>query len=98
MIKVAIAGQPNCGKSTIFTMMSGVKQYVANYPGVTVEKKSTVLRHAGQTIELVDLPRAPIPLAPSLLKSRRLLAISLMKILTSLSMWLMRRVFSVVYI
>lgn len=39
MIKVAIAGQPNCGKSTIFTMMSEVKQYVANYPGVTVEKK-----------------------------------------------------------
>ena len=38
-IKVAIAGQPNCGKSTIFTMMSGVKQHVANYPGVTVEKK-----------------------------------------------------------
>ena len=56
MIKIAIAGQPNCGKSTIFTMMSGVKQYVANYPGVTIEKKSTVLHHQGQAIELVDLP------------------------------------------
>ena len=56
MIKIAIAGQPNCGKSTIFTMMSGVKQYVANYPGVTVEKKSTLLRHEGHEFELVDLP------------------------------------------
>ena len=56
MIKIAIAGQPNCGKSTIFTMMSGVKQYVANYPGVTVEKKSTLLRYEGHEFELVDLP------------------------------------------
>lgn len=37
-------------------MMSGVKQYVANYPGVTVEKKSTLLRHEGHEFELVDLP------------------------------------------
>lgn len=97
MIKVAIAGQPNCGKSTIFTMMSGVKQYVANYPGVTVEKKARYCAMQGRPLSW-STSRAPIPLAPSLLKSRRLLAISLMKILTSLSMWLMRRVFSVVYI
>ncbi len=56
MIKIAIAGQPNCGKSTIFNMMSGVKQYVANYPGVTVEKKSTLLRYEDHEFELVDLP------------------------------------------
>ncbi len=55
-IKVAIAGQPNCGKSTIFTMMSGVKQHVANYPGVTVEKKSTRLQYQSKNFELVDLP------------------------------------------
>ena len=55
-IKVAIAGQPNCGKSTIFTMMSGVKQHVANYPGVTVEKKSTSLQYQSKQFELVDLP------------------------------------------
>lgn len=55
-IKVAIAGQPNCGKSTIFTMMSGVKQHVANYPGVTVEKKSTRFQYQSQDFELVDLP------------------------------------------
>ena len=56
MIKAALAGQPNCGKSTIFTMMSGVNQRVANYPGVTVEKKSTRLHYKGETTELVDLP------------------------------------------
>ncbi|OYQ71197.1 ferrous iron transport protein B [Wohlfahrtiimonas chitiniclastica] len=55
-LKVALAGQPNCGKSTLFTMMSGVKQHVANYPGVTVEKKSTFLNHGDLAIELVDLP------------------------------------------
>ncbi len=38
-IKVALAGQPNCGKSTIFNMVSGIEQHIANYPGVTVDKK-----------------------------------------------------------
>lgn len=56
MIKVALAGQPNCGKSTLFTMMSGVNQHIANYPGVTVEKKSTQLKYQEAQIELVDLP------------------------------------------
>lgn len=39
-IKIAVAGQPNCGKSTIFSMLSGIRQHIANYPGVTVDKKS----------------------------------------------------------
>lgn len=56
MIKVALAGQPNCGKSTIFTMLSGVNQHIANYPGVTVDKKTAVMSHGGTKIELVDLP------------------------------------------
>ncbi|PWD85323.1 ferrous iron transport protein B [Ignatzschineria cameli] len=56
MIKAALAGQPNSGKSTIFNMMSGIKQHVANYPGVTVEKKSTRLSYQATEIELVDLP------------------------------------------
>lgn len=36
---VALAGQPNCGKSTLFNMLTGARQHVANYPGVTVEKR-----------------------------------------------------------
>ena len=40
MIRIAFAGQPNCGKSTLFNMMTGSHQHVANYPGITVEKKT----------------------------------------------------------
>jgi len=52
----ALAGQPNCGKSTIFNMLTGAHQHVANYPGVTVEKKSGSFRHDDVSVELVDLP------------------------------------------
>ena len=52
----ALAGQPNCGKSTIFNMLTGARQYVANYPGVTVEKKSGVFTQDGIRVTLVDLP------------------------------------------
>ncbi|MFW5990020.1 MAG: FeoB small GTPase domain-containing protein [Campylobacterales bacterium] len=37
--RVALLGQPNCGKSTIFNLLSGAKQHIANYPGITVDKK-----------------------------------------------------------
>ena len=39
-INIAFAGQPNSGKSTLFNMMTGAHQHVANYPGITVEKKT----------------------------------------------------------
>ncbi len=55
-IVVALAGQPNSGKSTIFNMLTGARQHVANYPGITVEKKSGSFRQDGARIELVDLP------------------------------------------
>ncbi|MBQ4566538.1 MAG: ferrous iron transport protein B [Desulfovibrio sp.] len=55
-VLTALAGQPNCGKSTIFNMLTGARQYVANYPGVTVEKKSGVFNHDGTRVDLVDLP------------------------------------------
>lgn len=55
-ILVALAGQPNCGKSTVFNMLTGAYQHVANYPGVTVEKKTGFFSHDKQNIELVDLP------------------------------------------
>jgi len=55
-IKVALAGQPNCGKSTIFNLVSGIEQYIANYPGVTVDKKVGFFNYDGHKIEMVDLP------------------------------------------
>lgn len=56
MIKVALAGQPNCGKSSVFNMISGIAQHIANYPGVTVEKKSGKFSYKDNVIEVVDLP------------------------------------------
>ncbi|MGD9635208.1 MAG: ferrous iron transport protein B [Pirellulales bacterium] len=55
-IRVAVVGNPNTGKSTLFTALAGVRQRVGNYPGVTVEKKTGHLRHGDQTFELIDLP------------------------------------------
>jgi ferrous iron transport protein B len=55
-ILVAVAGQPNSGKSTIFNLLTGARQHVANYPGVTVEKKIGSYKFKKERIELVDLP------------------------------------------
>ncbi|MFP4333061.1 MAG: ferrous iron transport protein B [Campylobacterales bacterium] len=54
--RVALLGQPNCGKSTIFNLLSGAKQHIANYPGITVDKKSAEFKLDEHTIELIDLP------------------------------------------
>ncbi|MBN1959020.1 MAG: ferrous iron transport protein B [Desulfuromonadales bacterium] len=56
MIRVALAGQPNCGKSTIFNLLAGVNQHVANYPGVTVDKKTAGVKFNDTRFEFVDLP------------------------------------------
>ncbi|MBN1850560.1 MAG: ferrous iron transport protein B [Deltaproteobacteria bacterium] len=55
-ILVALAGQPNCGKSTVFNALTGASQHVANYPGVTVDKMTGWYRHNGRKVEVVDLP------------------------------------------
>ena len=55
-IVVALAGNPNSGKTTIFNALTGSHQHVGNYPGVTVERKEGRLRYAGHTINVVDLP------------------------------------------
>jgi ferrous iron transport protein B len=54
---VALVGNPNCGKTALFNALTGSRQKVANYPGVTVEKKAGRLTTpAGRAIEIVDLP------------------------------------------
>ena len=53
---LALAGNPNSGKTTIFNNLTGTRQHVANYPGVTVEKRTGRFRVSGREFELVDLP------------------------------------------
>ena len=55
-IRVALAGNPNSGKTTIFNNLTGAHQHVGNYPGVTVEKKEGHCRHDGVEMNVVDLP------------------------------------------
>ena len=53
---VGVVGNPNCGKTTLFNVLTGSRQHVGNWPGVTVEKKTGEYSFAGKLIELVDLP------------------------------------------
>ena len=54
-MRVALVGNPNCGKTTLFNALTGANQYVGNWPGVTVEKKGGKLK-ADKSVEIVDLP------------------------------------------
>ena len=56
MYKIALVGNPNCGKTTIFNLLTGANQKVGNWPGVTVEKKFGFFDLDGNSAELVDLP------------------------------------------
>lgn len=55
-ITVALTGNPNSGKTTIFNNLTGTRQHVGNWPGVTVEKKEGYLFHNGYRLRVVDLP------------------------------------------
>jgi ferrous iron transport protein B len=56
VVTVALVGNPNTGKTTLFNALSGLRHRVGNYPGVTVELKKGRARHAGRDFELIDLP------------------------------------------
>ena len=55
-LTAAILGNPNTGKSTLFTALCGVPTRIGNYPGVTVEEKVGRFIHEGVAVDLVDLP------------------------------------------
>ncbi len=55
-MKLALVGNPNCGKTTLFNALTGSNQYVGNWPGVTVEKKEGLATVEGRTVTIVDLP------------------------------------------
>ncbi len=56
IFRAALAGNPNCGKTTIFNLLTGARQHVGNYPGVTVERKTGGCRIGDATLEIIDLP------------------------------------------
>ena len=56
MIKIALAGNPNAGKTTLFNALTGSNQFVGNWPGVTVEKKEGKLKGHNGEVVITDLP------------------------------------------
>ncbi|MGL5616817.1 MAG: ferrous iron transport protein B [Sarcina sp.] len=53
---IALAGNPNCGKTSIFNLLTKTRQHVGNWPGVTVEKKEGILKYKDNDYQIVDLP------------------------------------------
>ena len=56
VVKVALVGNPNCGKTSLFNMVSGSHEHVGNYSGVTVDAKEANLEYGGYKFQLIDLP------------------------------------------
>ncbi len=56
MITVALAGNPNCGKTTLFNALTGSTAHVGNWPGVTVDKRAGVYKKGKERVEIIDLP------------------------------------------
>jgi ferrous iron transport protein B len=56
MMKIALAGNPNTGKSSVFNMLTGLRQHIGNFPGVTIDKRSGTVSFDGNDFEITDLP------------------------------------------
>lgn len=56
VINIALIGNPNCGKTSLFNIASGAQEHVGNYSGVTVDAKTGVFRHNGYVFNIIDLP------------------------------------------
>lgn len=56
MIKIALAGNPNCGKTTLFNALTGSTAHVGNWPGVTVDKREGIYKKGSEPVDIVDLP------------------------------------------
>ncbi|WP_028318314.1 ferrous iron transport protein B [Desulfobulbus elongatus] len=56
VLTIALAGNPNAGKTTLFNHLTGARQHVGNYPGITVEQKEGCCLHQGRGVRVVDLP------------------------------------------
>lgn len=55
-LTIALAGNPNSGKTTIYNALTGARQHIGNYPGVTVEKKESIITYNNQKVKIIDLP------------------------------------------
>ncbi len=55
-LTIALAGNPNAGKTTIYNAITGARQHIGNYPGVTVEKKESTITYNNQQLKIIDLP------------------------------------------
>lgn len=56
MLTIALAGNPNCGKTSLFNLITKSRQHIGNWPGVTVEKKEGTLKFKGESYKVIDLP------------------------------------------
>ncbi len=56
MLTIALAGDPNCGKTSLFNLLTKSRQHIGNWPGVTVEKKEGTLKFKGESYKVIDLP------------------------------------------
>jgi ferrous iron transport protein B len=86
-MKIALLGNPNCGKSSLFNQLTGLRQKVGNFPGVTVDKKLGFCKvFDGSTIEVIDLP-GTYSLYPNSLDERVVLEVLLQPSTPSFQTW-----------